>query len=119
VAWLMHLSGVPQESPPTPETLGRAREIYEEAECGECHNPPGGSYLDEDWELDAAGPELTGYQSYEWIRGLLRDATHLDYFGGILEAADHERSMPPNPDLSSDELDLLVRWLMHGAPGAD
>lgn len=69
-------------------------------------------------DLRAAGPDLAGYGNFEWTRHLLRDAMHPTVFGAALTAEQRDDGMPPYPDLTDDELSLLVRWLLGGAPGA-
>ncbi|MCB9729990.1 MAG: cytochrome b N-terminal domain-containing protein [Deltaproteobacteria bacterium] len=115
VAWLTSLSG---REPSNPERTARGRALFDGSGCTDCHNDPDLRAGAADWELDAAGPDLRGFQGYEWVRGLLRDAGHPSWFGGVV-GPDDEGVMPAFPDLSDDELDLLVRWLLAGAPGAD
>jgi ubiquinol-cytochrome c reductase cytochrome b subunit len=114
VAWLTSLSG---REPTAPDLVQRGRAVFDEGGCTDCHNDPDHRVGDEGWEADAAGPDLRGFQSYEWVRALIRDAGHPDFFGDALETEDG--AMPPNADLSADTLDLIVRWLLAGAPGAD
>jgi len=109
-AWLMH-----KDAPL--DRLERARKLFVSEECTLCHNDPEGSSLAKSYDLRIVGPDLDGWQSYEWTRALLRDATHPRYFGDVLsDAAKLEKSMPAYPDLTSDELDLLTTWLLAGAP---
>jgi ubiquinol-cytochrome c reductase cytochrome b subunit len=114
VAWLTSLSGV---EPSAPELIKRGRAIFDDAGCTDCHNDPKHDVGDEGWEADATGPDLRGFQTYEWVRAVVRHAGHPSAFGGAIDTEDGV--MPAYPDLSADSLDLLVRWLLAGAPGAD
>jgi len=109
-AWLMH-----KDAPP--DRLERARKLFISEDCTICHNDPEAGPRSKAYDLRIIGPDLEGWQSYEWTRALLRDATHPRYFGDVLtDAAKLDNSMPPNPDLTPDELDLLTTWLLAGAP---
>lgn len=109
-AWLMH-----KDAPP--DRLERARKLFISEDCTICHNDPEASPRSKAYDPRILGPDLAGWQSYEWTRALLRDATHPHYFGDVLtDAKKLENSMPPNPDLTPDELDLLTTWLLAGAP---
>jgi len=82
--------------------------IVEEFACIECHK------FRDDGELGLA-PDLTGYASVEWLRGIISDPEHERFF-----PATNDR-MPAYADsddgdanrLSPTELDLIVAWL-HG-----
>ncbi len=115
--WLTSLSGDPDHAVP-PEVTEAARALWDDG-CTDCHNTPGVSHLAKAYDPTAIGPDLDGYMGFEWTRGLIRDATQHRYYGGALEADQVERSMPPFPDLTDDELSLMTRWLLAGAPGAD
>jgi len=95
----------------------RGRAIFAE-ECTICHNDPAHDARHPDYMLGHAGPDLAGLYGYEWTRALIRDASHPTFYGSVLTDADLERAMPAYPDMPDDELDLLVRWLLAGAPGA-
>lgn len=110
-AWLMRKDA-------TPERVERARKLFVSNDCTMCHNDPEGSALSKAYDLKITGPDLDGWMSYEWTRALLRDATHPRFFGDALGADELDKSMPPYPDLSADELDLLTTWLLAGAPEA-
>ncbi len=110
-SWLMGL-------PAPAEDLARARKLFLSGECSTCHNDPEAGPRARGYDPKIAGPEIGGWMSYEWTRGLIRDATHPDYFGDVLTDKMLEDTMPPYPDLSADELDLLTTWLLAGAPGA-
>ena len=99
------------------EVLARGAKLFRQR-CADCHNVPGRSLFDEDrYDLRASGPDLAGYGSFEWVRHLIRDATHPTVFGAALTEEQRKGGMPPYPDLTDDELSLLVRWLLAGAPG--
>jgi len=115
VAYLRSL-GHPTEA--TAEVLKEGRKLFK-LRCTDCHNLPDKSPLDEDWyELRISGPDLADYGSFEWVRGLLRDANHPTYFGAAMDETARRDAMPAYPDLTDDELSLLTRWLLAGAPGA-
>ena len=115
--WLVSLSG---RQGLDPEHTLRGRVVYEGGGCGDCHNPPWGSALDEGWEADATGPELAGYAGFEWTRAVIRDASHPLFYGDAIEVADVEGAMPryAADDLTDAEVRALTLWLMAGAPGA-
>jgi len=109
-AWLMH-----KEAPA--DRIDRARKLFISQDCTICHNDPEAGVRHKAYDPKLPGPDLEGWQSYEWTRGLLRDATHPSYFGDVLtDAAKLSKAMPPYPDLTPDELDLLTTWLLAGAP---
>ncbi len=110
-AWLMRKDA-------TPERVERARKLFVSNDCTMCHNDPEGSPLSKAYDLKITGPDLDGWMSYEWTRALLRDATHPRFYGDALGADELDKSMPPYPDLTADELDLLTTWLLAGAPEA-
>lgn len=117
-AWLMSLSGRPHGL--NPELVKRGYDVFSDTdgECTSCHNNPKWGPLSKGYETQA-GPDLAGYQSYEWVRGLIRNASHPAYFGGSLDLEKAKKAMPEYDDLSADELDLLTTWLIAGAPGSD
>ena len=116
VSWLMSLSGRPHSE--NPEIVKRGYDVFSDGDCVSCHNDPKDTPLSEDYS-DREGPDLLGYQGYEWVRGVIRNASHKSYFGGVLSPKTAKKAMPPYDDLTNDELDLLVTWLLAGAPGAD
>ncbi|MCC6623750.1 MAG: cytochrome b N-terminal domain-containing protein [Deltaproteobacteria bacterium] len=101
--------------PPSSEA---GRRTFLDEDCSSCHNLPTADPRTKAWDPRIEGPDLLGYATYEWTRGLIRDASHPAYFGDAYAPADADRVMPAYPDLGPDELDLLVRWLQAGAPGA-
>lgn len=102
----------------TAEQLAAGRAAFEDQGCANCHNDPTVSAGSSDYDLTASGPDLAGYAGREWTRALLRDASHPTYFGGAIADPEAEGLMPAYPDLTDDDLALLVRWLVAGAPGA-
>jgi mono/diheme cytochrome c family protein len=119
VAWLGSLSSRHGLEVATAEVLAEGRKVFEAHECTECHHPPEIRPGHKDYDFEAFGPDLAGYLSAEWVRGLIRYSAHPAYYGGALEASDLENAMPAFEDLSDDELGLLVNWLLVGAPGAE
>ncbi len=115
VAWLTSLSGRAHDF--NPEVVKRGADVFSEGDCESCHNHPKVDPLSDDYEPQP-GPDLVGFQGYEWLRGLIRNASHKSYFGGSLTIQSAKKAMPAYPDLTHDELDLLVTWLLAGAPGA-
>ncbi len=115
--WLVSLSGARGLDP---DQTRRGREVYADAGCDDCHNAPGGSALDEGWEADATGPELTGYGGFEWTRAVIRDASHPLWYGDAIEVDDVDGAMPAYAadEVTDGEVRLLTLWLMAGAPGA-
>lgn len=109
--WLM---GRPQAA----DRTERAKKLFVDSDCTTCHNEPGMDPRKKGYDFRIAGPDLDGWQSYEWTRDLLRNASHPRFFGGSLADKDLENAMPAYPDLSPDELDLLTTWLVAGAPEA-
>jgi len=116
VAWLTSLSGRPHDF--NPELVKRGYDVFSDGDCTGCHNDTKANPLSDDYE-DQAGPDLVGFQGYEWLRGLIRHASDKRYYGGSLSKASAKKAMPSYPDLSNDELDLLVTWILAGAPGAN
>ena len=115
IAFLRSL-GAPSDA--SAEVVRHGRKLFKQR-CTDCHNLPGASLFDEDrYDLRAKGPDLAGYGGFEWTRTLVRDAIHPTVFGAALDADKRAHAMPAYPDLSDDELALVVRWLLAGAPGA-
>jgi ubiquinol-cytochrome c reductase cytochrome b subunit len=112
-AWLMGRKDVP------PDRLERGRKLFLSEECTTCHNDPLLGPRHKSWDFRATGPDLAGWLSYGWVRGLLVDASHPSYFGDALSEAELEDAMPAYPELTPDELDLLTTWLLAGAPEAE
>lgn len=118
VAWLSSLAGIERHPAPSAAQLEQGRGVFESGGCLDCHNDPALTPRDDGWDHAAAGPDLAGYQSFEWTRGLIRNASHPAYFGGTLSEEMLDDAMPRFEDLTADELHLLVTWLLAGAPGA-
>jgi ubiquinol-cytochrome c reductase cytochrome b subunit len=120
VAYLGSLGPSLDAAAATAEELAQGAALFKSEGCTDCHNQPGVPPRDEGYDPKADGPDLDGYQGYEWTRGLILDASHARYFGDVIgeEAIRDAKVMPAYADLTPDELDLLVRWLLAGAPGA-
>jgi hypothetical protein len=115
----MHLGGATEGLAEDAALVEAGKTAFEDEDCTSCHNDPSLSVDHEDYDATVEGPDLAGYQSFEWIRGLIRDVHAPHRFGGAVAPSDRERMMPAYPDLSDGELRLLVRWLQAGAPEAD
>lgn len=102
-----------------PTRLERGRRLFLSEDCTTCHNDPTMSPRHRAFDFRSTGPDLTDWLSYEWTRALVRDATHPRFFGDALVDKDLPDAMPPYPDLTPDELDLLTTWLLAGAPEAE
>jgi ubiquinol-cytochrome c reductase cytochrome b subunit len=123
--WLYSLSGRSVEQ--TEQVA--AGYLFFRSNCLDCHNDPALAFdhracLGTDCDTatyrpGVEGPDLRGYQGYEWTRGLIVDARHPSFFGGVLDASTVEKTMPAYPDMSPTDLDLLTTWLVAGAPGAN
>jgi ubiquinol-cytochrome c reductase cytochrome b subunit len=76
--------------------------------CTDCHR-----FHDESVDLGTA-PDLTGYGSYEWLRGMVGNPAHVRFYGESNERmpafAEHD-DQPENNIISPPNLDLLIRWL--------
>jgi len=116
--YLLHNNGLKGDPGTTPEILKAGRAAFFEDSCETCHNDPQIALRDKEYDFRAEGPDLNGYAGPEWTRALIRDAHHPTLFGSVVKDAQLDDLMPAYPDLSNDELDLLVRWLSAGAPGA-
>lgn len=102
-----------------PAEVVAAGKAFFEDNCTDCHNGPDVRRGHADYTEAQAGPDLADFQTFEWVRALVRDAGHPDFFGGSITKDQVDDAMPNNRDLSDDELGLLVTWLLAGAPGAD
>lgn len=80
--------------------------IVEEFSCIDCHK------FHDDGVLGIA-PDLTGYASAEWLRGIISDPTHERFYPDTNDRmpAFAASDDPTANRLSSQELDLLVAWL--------
>jgi mono/diheme cytochrome c family protein len=76
--------------------------------CTDCHK------FHDAGDLGAA-PDLTGYGSYEWLRGFIANPAHERFYGETgndrMPAFAADSTYPQNNLLSDHELDMLVRWL--------
>ena len=74
--------------------------------CTDCHKYHGEGDL-------GSAPDLTGYGSYEWLKGMIADPTHERYYRDSNDRmpsfAKSEKS--EENTLNPKNLDLLVRWL--------
>jgi ubiquinol-cytochrome c reductase cytochrome b subunit len=116
--YLLKDSGLRLDPPTTAAQLEAGRTAFIDDGCDACHNDPGVSLRDKRYDFRAVGPDLRGYAGREWTRALIRDALHPTLFGSIAEDDDLEHLMPAYPDLDAGRLQLLVDWLVAGAPGA-
>ena len=119
MAYIMHLGGATRGPAGDAELVAAGRIAFEDEACTECHNDPSWPSGYEEYDATLEGPDLTGYQSFEWTRGLIRDIHAPHLFGGAVSIGDREDMMPTFLDLSDGELRLLVLWLRAGAPEAD
>ncbi|HET6883300.1 MAG TPA: cytochrome b N-terminal domain-containing protein [Pirellulales bacterium] len=75
--------------------------------CTDCHK------WHDEGDLGSA-PDLTGYGSREWLKGMIGNPTHERFYGDINERmpafAEHE-DKPEDNILTPANLDLLVDWL--------
>ena len=117
-AYLWSLSGNAPTAGTKEGATGRGKALFDDG-CTDCHNDPALAPGHADWEADAVGPDLAGFFSFEWTRALIRNAGHPRMFGDAIEAEDAAKAMPAFEDLTDDELSLLTRWLLAGAPGAE
>jgi ubiquinol-cytochrome c reductase cytochrome b subunit len=95
-----------------------AHKLYLSKGCTDCHNDPTTPLRDKAYDLRQTGPDLAGYAGPEWTRAVIRDANHPSLFGDAASDKDLLKLMPAYPDLTDDELGLLVGWLLRGAHGA-
>jgi ubiquinol-cytochrome c reductase cytochrome b subunit len=116
--YLLKDSGLRLDPPTTPAQLEAGRTAFIDDGCDACHNDPEVSLRDKRYDFRAVGPDLRGYAGREWTRALIRDAHHPTLFGGSAEEGDLPKLMPAYPDLDEARLQLLVEWLVAGAPGA-
>jgi ubiquinol-cytochrome c reductase cytochrome b subunit len=80
--------------------------IVEEFSCVDCHK------FHDDGTLGLA-PDLTGYASAEWLRGIISNPTHERFYPDTNDRmpAFAASDDPAADRLSARELDLLVAWL--------
>jgi quinol-cytochrome oxidoreductase complex cytochrome b subunit len=116
--YLLHGSGHPDEASTTPAQLAAGKQAFSDDGCDTCHNPPEKAPRDAGYDPKPTGPDLRGYASFEWTRALIRDVHDPRFFGGAVDEATRPKMMPAYAELSDDELGVLSRWLVMGAPGA-
>ncbi len=87
--------------------IKRGQAQIREIGCTDCHK------FHDAGELGSA-PDLTGYGSFEWLKGMIGNPTHQRYYRDDNDRmpafAEHE-DKPQNNIISPANLDLLVRWL--------
>jgi ubiquinol-cytochrome c reductase cytochrome b subunit len=83
------------------------REQITQIGCTDCHK------WRDNGDLGSA-PDLTGYGSSDWLKGMIGNPTHERFYGELNERmptfAEHE-DKPQDNILSPANLDLLVHWL--------
>ena len=88
--------------------VARGRELLvSSGGCTNCHR------FHEQGELGSA-PDLTGYLSVEWLTQMISRPTHERFYHERNDRMPEFASDPAHPELnllSSQELDLLIRWL--------
>lgn len=83
--------------------------------CYECHamkvkDDPDGLFKDPGNQVAPGAPDLTGYASAEWLRDFINEPGSKRFYSS-------HNAMPGFGDkLTSRELDLVVRWLLHDWP---
>ena len=88
---------------------GQAAMGFDGFSCVDCH-----TYGEEE---SGAAPDLNGYGSGEWLRGMISAPEHPSYYGYEDDANDRmpafaaSQTDPLQNILSPEQLDLLVRWL--------
>jgi ubiquinol-cytochrome c reductase cytochrome b subunit len=92
--------------------IAEGRKLLEKADiagqtCVDCHSFGG------DKTESSTGPNLTGYGSYEWLKGMISNPAAPHYYGDSNDRmpAFAEHAKPEENTLSPQDLDLLVRWL--------
>jgi cytochrome c5 len=116
--YLLHGNGHPEEAATTPAQLAAGKQAFSDDGCDTCHNAPGKLPRDAGYDPKPTGPDLTGYASFEWTRALIRDVHDPRYFGGAVDVKTRPTMMPAYGELTDDEVGVLSRWLVVGAPGA-
>lgn len=80
--------------------------------CSDCHHFPGG-------DDPAAAPDLEGWMSADWLKGIISNPEHERFYGYTEGANDRMPAFAKNPDspesnqLTPGDLEMLVRWLRH------
>ncbi len=80
--------------------------------CSDCHHFP-------DVDDPESGPDLEGWMSAEWLRGIIADPEHQRFYGYTEGANDRmpafakSEDQPESNQLTPHDLDMLVRWLRH------
>lgn len=117
--WSLTLAGLcatvaaADPAPPTVDYLRDVRPILQ-AHCYECHGP---ETREAGLRLDRKGPALAGGDSGQVIvPGKVEESLLLE----LVRGEDPDRVMPPTGEtLSSEQIDVLVRWIAAGAPWPD
>jgi ubiquinol-cytochrome c reductase cytochrome b subunit len=80
--------------------------------CSDCHHFP-------DIDDPASAPDLAGWMSAEWLKGIISNPEHERFYGYVEDANDRMPAFAKNAEdpamnqLSPRDLDMLVRWLRH------
>jgi ubiquinol-cytochrome c reductase cytochrome b subunit len=98
------------------ELIARGKAAFEETfesyACGDCHRMG-------DLGTEGSAPDLTGWMSDQWLRGIISNPEHEAYYGYEEGANDRMPAFAANPDepqrniLTDHEIDMVVRWLRH------
>jgi ubiquinol-cytochrome c reductase cytochrome b subunit len=80
--------------------------------CSDCHHFP-------DIDDPASAPDLEGWMSAEWLKGIISNPEHERFYGYVEGENDRMPAFAKNAEnpelnqLSPHDLDMLVRWLRH------
>ncbi|HVA49054.1 MAG TPA: cytochrome b N-terminal domain-containing protein [Pirellulales bacterium] len=89
------------------DLIEAGREQIASIGCTDCHK------FHDEGDLGEA-PDLTGYGSYDWLKGMIGNPTHKRFYGDLNDRmpafAEHEHK-PESNIIGPANLDLLVRWL--------
>jgi ubiquinol-cytochrome c reductase cytochrome b subunit len=86
--------------------------------CYDCHamkveDDPEELFKDPSAQITTGAPELTGYGSAKWLRDFIGNPADKKFY-------DSHNSMPAfDGQLSDQEFDLLIKWLLHDWPEAE
>ncbi|GAB6165256.1 hypothetical protein JCM19992_12560 [Thermostilla marina] len=94
----------PNPEPPDEDTMY----LFEDFTCIDCHKF---------YEEGDGGPDLTGYGSVAWLKGIIADPTHSRYYGNSNDAMpSYAGSEDPAKNMLTDEqIDILAKWLLKPA----
>jgi mono/diheme cytochrome c family protein len=94
--------------------LDEGKSAFFDIGCADCHHFPDG------YE-PGAGPDLTGWMSADWLRGIISNPEHERFYGYAEGANDRMPAFAKSEDnaesnqLSPHDLDMLVQWLRRDA----